>query len=249
MDKQYPVRQWAHGADPSSVSWKLRGTPVFGIHGAKIDKVFDSLLDSSIRIIPVRHEANAAFMAAAVGRITGKAGVALVTSGPGCSNLITGMATANSEGDPVVATGGAVKRADKAKQVHQSMDTVAMFSPVTKYAVEVTAPDALAEVVSNAFRAAEQGRPGSAFVSLPQDVVDGPVSGKVLPASGAPQMGAAPDDAIDRGEAYRPCEEPDLPARPDGQPAGKQQGAAPFAGDQPYSSHQHLSGRRSGESG
>ncbi|GHK16194.1 hypothetical protein KPZU02_51530 [Klebsiella pneumoniae] len=55
------------------------------------------------------------------------------------------------------------------------MDTVAMFSPVTKYAVEVTAPDALAEVVSNAFRAAEQGRPGSAFVSLPQDVVDGPV--------------------------------------------------------------------------
>lgn len=193
---------------------------MFGIPGAKIDKVFDSLLDSSIRIIPVRHEANAAFMAAAVGRITGKAGVALVTSGPGCSNLITGMATANSEGDPVVALGGAVKRADKAKQVHQSMDTVAMFSPVTKYAVEVTAPDALAEVVSNAFRAAEQGRPGSAFVSLPQDVVDGPVSGKVLPASGAPQMGAAPDDAIDRGEAYRPCEEPDLPARP-GWPASR----------------------------
>ncbi len=156
------------------------------------------MLDSSIRIIPVRHEANAAFMAAAVGRITGKAGVALVTSGPGCSNLITGMATANSEGDPVVALGGAVKRADKAKQVHQSMDTVAMFSPVTKYAVEVTSPDALAEVVSNAFRAAEQGRPGSAFVSLPQDVVDGPVTGKVLPASSAPQMGAAPDEAINQ---------------------------------------------------
>ncbi|MFK9856331.1 thiamine pyrophosphate-binding protein, partial [Klebsiella pneumoniae] len=180
MDKQYPVRQWAHGADLVVSQLEAQGVrQVFGIPGAKIDKVFDSLLDSSIRIIPVRHEANAAFMAAAVGRITGKAGVALVTSGPGCSNLITGMATANSEGDPVVALGGAVKRADKAKQVHQSMDTVAMFSPVTKYAVEVTAPDALAEVVSNAFRAAEQGRPGSAFVSLPQDVVDGPVSGKV----------------------------------------------------------------------
>jgi acetolactate synthase-1/2/3 large subunit len=68
--------------------------------------VFDSLLDSSIEIIPVRHEANAAFMAAAVGRLTGKAGVALVTSGPGCSNLITGIATANSEGDPVVAWAG-----------------------------------------------------------------------------------------------------------------------------------------------
>lgn len=157
MDKQYPVRQWAHGADLVVSQLEAQGVrQIFGIPGAKIDKVFDSLLDSSIRIIPVRHEANAAFMAAAVGRITGKAGVALVTSGPGCSNLITGMATANSEGDPVVALGGAVKRADKAKQVHQSMDTVAMFSPVTKYAVEVTAPDALAEVVSNAFRAAER---------------------------------------------------------------------------------------------
>lgn len=140
MDKQYPVRQWAHGVDLVVSQLEAQGVrQVFGIPGSKIDKVFDSLLDSSIRIIPVRHEANAAFMAAAVGRITGKAGVALVTSGPGCSNLITGMATANSEGDPVVALGGAVKRADKAKQVHQSMDTVAMFSPVTKYAVEVTA--------------------------------------------------------------------------------------------------------------
>lgn len=106
MDKQYPVRQWAHGADLVVSQLEAQGVrQVFGIPGAKIDKVFDSLLDSSIRIIPVRHEANAAFMAAAVGRITGKAGVALVTSGPGCSNLITGMATANSEGDPVVATG------------------------------------------------------------------------------------------------------------------------------------------------
>ncbi|SQI94085.1 acetolactate synthase [Klebsiella oxytoca] len=64
--------------------------------------------------------------------------------------------------------------------------------------MEVTASDALAEVVSNAFRAAEQGRPGSAFVSLPQDVVDEPVHARVLPASEAPQTGAAPDDAIER---------------------------------------------------
>ena len=83
MDKQYPVRQWAHGADLVVSQLEAQGVrQVFGIPGAKIDKVFDSLLDSSIRIIPVRHEANAAFMAAAVGRITGKAGVALVTSGP-----------------------------------------------------------------------------------------------------------------------------------------------------------------------
>jgi len=149
MSNKQRTQQWAHGADLVVAQLEAQGVKhVFGIPGAKIDKVFDSLIDSSIQTIPVRHEANAAFMAAAVGRITGKAGVALVTSGPGCSNLITGLATANSEGDPVVALGGAVKRADKAKLVHQSMDTVAMFNPVTKYAVEITAPDAIAEVVA-----------------------------------------------------------------------------------------------------
>ena len=76
------------------------------------------------------------------------------------------------------------------------MDTVGMFSPVTKYAVEVSSSDAIAEVVSNAFRAAEQGRPGSAFVSLPQDIVDQPATGAILPAGTSALMGPAPDAAI-----------------------------------------------------
>ncbi|WP_210497583.1 acetolactate synthase AlsS, partial [Pantoea ananatis] len=189
---------WHCGADLVVAQLEAQGVShVFGIPGAKIDKVFDSLLDSSIQTIPVRHEANAAFMAAAVGRLTGNAGVALVTSGPGCSNLVTGMATATSEGDPVVAIGGAVKRSDSAKQVHQSLDTVSMFRPVTKYAVEVTDSSALAECVSNAFRHAEHGRGGGAFVSLPQDIVDQPVTGKVLSHHGRITLGAAPDVMID----------------------------------------------------
>ncbi len=81
---------------------------VFGIPGAKIDPVFDALLDSKIKTVVCRHEQNAAFIAGGLGRITGKAGVVLVTSGPGCSNLVTGLATANTEGDPIVALGGAV---------------------------------------------------------------------------------------------------------------------------------------------
>ena len=81
---------------------------VFGIPGAKIDKVFDTLLDSKIKTVVCRHEQNAAFIAAGIGRMTSKAGVVLVTSGPGCSNLVTGLATATSEGDPVVAIGGNV---------------------------------------------------------------------------------------------------------------------------------------------
>ena len=83
---------------------------VFGIPGAKVDKVFDTL---KIKTIVCRHEQNAAFIASGIGRMTGKAGVALVTSGPGCSNLVTGLATATSEGDPVVGIGGAVPVADR----------------------------------------------------------------------------------------------------------------------------------------
>src|ERR1700744_3149033 len=83
-------------------------THVFGIPGAKIDKVFDTLKNSSITTVVCRHEQNAAFIGGGIGPLTGKAGVAIVTSGPGVSNLATGLATANSEGDPIVALGGSV---------------------------------------------------------------------------------------------------------------------------------------------
>ena len=114
---------------------------VFGIPGAKIDAVFNRLLDSRIKTVVCRHEQNAAFIAGGIGRMTGKAGVALVTSGPGCSNLVTGLATANSECDPVVAIGGAVGLADRLKLIHQSMDTVSLFRPITRFAAEIDSPD------------------------------------------------------------------------------------------------------------
>src|ERR1700740_3249484 len=110
---------------------------IFGIPGAKVDKVFDALLDSKIKTIVCRHEQNAAFIASGIGRMTRKAGVALVTSGPGCSNLVTGFATATSEGDPVVGIGGAVPLAKRLKQVHTRMDTVDLFRPVTKFSAEI----------------------------------------------------------------------------------------------------------------
>lgn len=79
---------------------------IFGIPGGKVDQVFDTLFDSKIKTIVCRHEQNATFIAAGIGRMTGRAGVVLVTSGPGCANIVSGLATANSEGDPVVAIGG-----------------------------------------------------------------------------------------------------------------------------------------------
>jgi thiamine pyrophosphate-dependent acetolactate synthase large subunit-like protein len=80
------------------------------------------------------------------GRLTGKARVAIVTSGPGVTNLVTGLATAHSEGDPVVALGGAVAVADRLKSVHQTMDSVSVCRPVTKYSAEIDSPAATAEM-------------------------------------------------------------------------------------------------------
>src|SRR5215813_8172025 len=108
------------GADLLVKTLEAQGVEyVFGIPGAKVDKVFDTLVDSKIKTIVCQHEQNAAFIASGIGGRTGKAGVALVTSGPGCSNLVTGLSTANAEGHPVVAIGGAVPMANRLKQIHQ----------------------------------------------------------------------------------------------------------------------------------
>src|ERR1700746_57897 len=109
----------------------------------------DVLNDEGPKIIVCRHEQNAAFMAGAVGRLTGRPGVCLVTSGPGTSNLVTGAATATSEGDPMVAIGGVVPLPDTLKQTHQSMDSVAVMKPVTKFSAALNAPEAAGEGVVN----------------------------------------------------------------------------------------------------
>jgi len=106
---------------------------IFGIPGAKIDALFNALLESSIQMILCRHEQNAAFMAACYGRLTGKPGVVLVTSGPGVSNLLTGLLTATTEGDPVVALGGNVSRKLLLKEAHQANDNVKLLEGATKY--------------------------------------------------------------------------------------------------------------------
>jgi acetolactate synthase-1/2/3 large subunit len=169
---------------------------VFGIPGAKVDPVFDALLDSKIKTVVCRHEQNAAFIAGGLGRLTGKAGVVLVTSGPGVSNLVTGLATANTEGDPIVALGGAVPVAERLKQTHQSMDTVNLMRPITKYSAEIDSPEVVSEVMSAAFRAAQSGRPGASYVSLPKDIMKAPAPGAILAPSTAPLLGPADASAI-----------------------------------------------------
>ena len=155
---------------------------IFGIPGAKVDTIFNALVDSSIRLILCRHEQNAAFMAAAHGGLTGEPGVVLVTSGPGVGNLCTGLLTATTEGDPVIAIGGNVARSMLHKASHQSAQNIKMMEGVTKISEEVYAADNVPEVVANAFRVAKAPKSGACFISFPQDVLQEQTDAKVIHA-------------------------------------------------------------------
>lgn len=173
-------------------------THAFGIPGAKIDSLFIALKHSSIKLILCQHEQNAAFMAAAFGRLTGKVGVCIATSGPGVTNLTTGLATATSEGDPVLAIGGEVPVDERLKKTHQSLDSTALMKAATKLSEEIVTPDQVGEVLGNAIRIAESGRPGAVFLSLPKDVGLADYPGDVDANWGKKlSMGAAAKSAID----------------------------------------------------
>ena len=169
---------------------------VFGIPGAKIDGVFNELEDQGPELIVTRHEQNAAFMAQAIGRITGEPGIVIATSGPGASNLATGLVTATAEGDPVLAIAGQVKRSDLLKLTHQSMDNAALFQPITKYSAEIQDPETISEVIANAYRMAKSSKKGASFISIPQDVVDAPVEGNIIKPLSDPKLGSASADDI-----------------------------------------------------
>ena len=161
-------------------------THVFGVPGAKIDSVFNALLDSPIQLVLCRHEQNAAFMAQAVGRLTGQIGVCVATSGPGVTNLVTGLATATTEADPVLAIGGEVPLDDRFKQTHQSLDAVSLMRPATKFSQSALTVHDLPEVLGNAIRAAESGRPGASFLGLPKDIGLADLSGTSTKGWGKP---------------------------------------------------------------
>ncbi|HGZ8749895.1 TPA: acetolactate synthase AlsS [Staphylococcus aureus] len=169
---------------------------VFGIPGAKIDYLFNALIDDGPELIVTRHEQNAAMMAQGIGRLTGKPGVVLVTSGPGVSNLTTGLLTATSEGDPVLALGGQVKRNDLLRLTHQSIDNAALLKYSSKYSEEVQDPESLSEVMTNAIRIATSGKNGASFISIPQDVISSPVESKAISLCQKPNLGVPSEQDI-----------------------------------------------------
>ncbi len=167
---------------------------LFGLPGAKIDRLFNDLVDGGPEVIVTRHEQNAAFMAAATGRLTGQPGVCIVTSGPGAANLATGLLTATSEGNPMVAIGGSVSRDDISKKVHQTAKAIAMTAPCTKYSARVESADSAVEILTNSFRIANAPRKGAAFVELGIDILPLPSSVQPMALRGGSPGPARPDD-------------------------------------------------------
>jgi acetolactate synthase-1/2/3 large subunit len=143
---------------------------VFGIPGEENLDLLESLRNSSIKLILTRHEQGAAFMAATYGRLTGKAGVALSTLGPGATNLITGVAFAQLGGMPLVVITGQKPIKSSKQGRFQIIDVVQTMRPLTKMAEQVPSAAKIPSLVRQAFKLAEAERPGAVHLELPEDV-------------------------------------------------------------------------------
>lgn len=147
---------------------------VFQLPGGKLGPLLMALKKrEEIKVVTVRHEQNAGFMAQGIGRMTGKPGVVMTTSGPGALNLVTPLATATSDGDPVLAIAGQVPQAKLVTPYPQNPNISGVMndSTITKYAKEIQHTDALADEVANAYVSSINGNPGAVFMDIPGNIL------------------------------------------------------------------------------
>ena len=143
---------------------------VFGYPGGAIMPVYDALAGSSLRHILVRHEQAAAFAADAWARRSGRVGVCLATSGPGATNLITGIANAMMDSVPIVCITGNVAQGVMGTDAFQEIDILGVTLPIVKHSILVRSPADVPAAVEEAFHIAASGRPGPVLIDLPKDV-------------------------------------------------------------------------------
>lgn len=143
---------------------------IFGHPGGAVLHLYDALYDSGLKTVLCRHEQGAAHMADGYARATGRPGVCLATSGPGATNLVTGLATAFMDSIPVVAITGNVPRALIGRDAFQEADITGITLPVTKHNFLVRSARELPRVIRAAFHIATTGRPGPVLVDIPKDV-------------------------------------------------------------------------------
>src|SRR5258708_14658857 len=164
------------GAQALIKSLEMEGVEVmFGLPGGAILPVYAPLIDSSIRHILVRHEQGAGHMAEGYADATGRPGVAMVTSGPGATNIVTPLCDAYMDSVPIVVITGQVAYTVIGTDAFQECDTVGITMPVTKPNWLVTDAQDIPQVVREAFHVATTGRPGPVLIHLPKDVANAPM--------------------------------------------------------------------------
>ena len=146
---------------------------VFGLPGGAVMPIFDSILDSKIKLVLTRHEQGATHMADGYARATGKPGVVLVTSGPGATNTVTGLLTANMDSAPLIVVTGQQITPMLGKDAFQEADIFGITIPVVKHSYLVKHTDDLPRVMKEAFHICNTGRPGPVLVDVPKDVATG----------------------------------------------------------------------------
>jgi acetolactate synthase-1/2/3 large subunit len=147
---------------------------IFGLSGGAAMPIFDALLDSKIQLILVRHEQGATHMADGYARSTGRPGVALVTSGPGATNTVTGLLTALMDSAPLIVICGQTITPMLGKDAFQEADVTGITYPVVKHSYLVKNGRELPRVIREAFHLATSGRPGPVLVDVPKDIGQGP---------------------------------------------------------------------------
>ncbi len=154
---------------------------IFGIQGGAIMEVYDILHEmdeSDLRHILVRHEQVAAHAAEGYARVTGKVGVCMATSGPGATNLVTGIADAHNDSTPIVALTGQVSRSLIGNDAFQEADIVGITMPITKHNFQINEIDDIPDVFAAAFKIAASRRPGPVLIDLPKDIQQGKLKKK-----------------------------------------------------------------------
>ena len=159
------------GAQALIKSLEMEGVEVvFGLPGGAILPVYDPILDSPIRHILVRHEQGAGHMAEGYAHVTGRPGVAIVTSGPAATNIVTPLADAYMDSVPMVVITGQVPSKAIGTDAFQECDTLGITMSITKHNYLITDPQDIPRVVKEAFHLAQTGRPGPVLVDLPKDI-------------------------------------------------------------------------------
>ena len=145
---------------------------IFGYPGGAVLPIYDALVDSPLRHILARHEQGAVHAAQGFARATGKVGVVLATSGPGATNLVTGLTDAIMDSTPLVAITGQVPRNLIGRDAFQECDVIGITMPITKWNVQVTEPHELLPAIKEAFYIARTGRPGPVLIDIPKDIAN-----------------------------------------------------------------------------